>query len=77
MQDTIGVDVSKDHRRFSNDAAELTALRRWMRARRDVRVVFEVSGACHRDLERTLSRQNLAFAKVKPRQARRFAEAVG
>ncbi|TFL17273.1 hypothetical protein DR046_15740 [Jannaschia formosa] len=88
MQDTIGVDVSKDHldacdaaskdhRRFSNDAAGLTALCRRARKRGDVVVVFEASGACHRDLERMLSRQELPFAKVNPRQARRFTEAVG
>lgn len=88
MQETIGVDVSKDHldacdadpndhRRFSNDAAGLTALCRWARERGDVLVVFEASGAYHRDLEQALARRGLAFAKVNPRQARRFAEATG
>ncbi len=73
MQDTIGVVVSKDHldacdagpkdhRRFSNDAAGLTAPCRRVRERGDELVVFEASGAYHRDLERMLSRQNLPFA---------------
>ena len=88
MQDTIGVDVSKDcldachagasdHRAFSNDTSGLTVLCRWVRERGDVLVVFEASGACHRDLEQALARRGLPFAKVNPRQARRFAEAIG
>ncbi|WP_366140092.1 transposase, partial [uncultured Jannaschia sp.] len=88
MQDTIGVDVSKDcldachagasdHRAFSNDTSGLTALCRWVRERGDVLVVFEASGAYHRDLEQALARRGLPFAKVNPRQARRFAEAIG
>ncbi len=88
MQDRIGVDVSKDHldacdagpkdhRRFSSDAAGLTAPCRWVRERGDMRVVFEASGAYHRDLQRILSRRNVPLAKVNPRQACRFAEAVG
>ena len=40
-------------------------------------IVFEASGACHRDLERSFARRGLTFAKVNPRQARRFAEAIG
>ena len=32
---------------------------------------------CNSDLERSLARQSLPFAKVNPRQARRFAEAIG
>ncbi len=39
-------------------------------------IVFEASGAYHRDLVRLLSRQGLTFAKVNPWQARRFAEAT-
>ena len=88
MQDTIGVDVSKDcldayhagasnHRAFSNDASGLTALCRWVREQGDVLVVFEASGAYHRGLEQVLARRGLPFAKVNPRQARRFAEAIG
>lgn len=88
IQNTIGVDVSKDrldvfdaasreHRAFSNDRPGLSALCRWVGDRRDVLVVFEASGAYHRDLECALAPQDLAFATVSPRQARRFAEAVG
>ncbi|MEM7730751.1 MAG: IS110 family transposase [Pseudomonadota bacterium] len=88
MQDVIGVDISKDHldayyagsgehRRFSNDKVGLLALCRWPRGRGDVLTVFEASGAYHRDLEQALARETLPFAKVNPRQARRFAEAIG
>jgi len=87
MQDAIGVDVSKamlvaycslinEYRQFPNDAAGLAAPEQW--ASDDIAViVFEASGAYHRELERHLSRRGLAFAKVNPRQARRFAEAIG
>ena len=84
MQDTIGVDVSKavldaycslrgEHRQFPNDASEFV---RWAPGGNTV-IVFEASGAYHRDLERMLSRRGLTFAKVNPRQARKFAEAIG
>jgi transposase len=37
-------------------------------------VVFEATGAYHRNLEAALAANGTAFAKVNPRQARRFAE---
>lgn len=88
MQDAIGVDISKDyldachagtgaHRRFSNTTTGLTTLCRWASKQDGAVIVFEASGAYHRDLEHSLARQNLTFAKVNPRQARRFAEAIG
>ena len=87
MQNMIGIDVSKatldvycmtrdEHRQFANAADGLAALFRWASSDETL-VVFEASGAYHRDLERMLSRLGLAFAKVNPRQARRFAEAMG
>jgi transposase len=39
--------------------------------------VFEATGAYHRHLEAALAANGTAFAKVNPRQARRFAEATG
>lgn len=88
MQDAIGVDISKDHldafhaetgahRRFSNNTTGLTALCRWASEQEGAAIVFEASGAYHRDLEQALARRGLTFAKVNPRQARRFAEAIG
>lgn len=87
MHNVIGIDVSKatldaycsarsEHRQFENAAAGLTSLFRWASSD-GVLIVFEASGAYHRDLERMLTRRGLAFAKVNPRQARRFAEAMG
>ena len=87
MQDTIGIDISKkvldaycstrdEYRQFSNDTRGLAKLLRWASEDASL-IVFEASGAYHRDLERVLSRRGLTFAKVNPRQARRFAEAIG
>lgn len=40
-------------------------------------IISPLNGAYHRELERILSRRGLTFAKVNPRPARRFAEAMG
>ena len=83
-----GVDISKDHldvaiypsgtaRRFVNDRNGHTALLRWLRSFVVERIVFEATGPYHRLFERRLDQQGLPFAKVNPRQARRFAEATG
>lgn len=87
MQNVIGVDVSKarldaycsmrsEHKQFLNNAVGLAALFRWASGSCAF-IVFEASGAYHRDLERMLSRRGLTFGSVNPRQARRFAEAIG
>ena len=65
MQDTIGIDISKDtfdihrlsnrmHERFGNDKAGLAALRRWI-GKVPVRIVYEATGRYHRDLEAALN----------------------
>jgi transposase len=88
QNDTIGVDVSKDHldayrvadgasRRFENDKRGHKALIRWLAQTPVQRVVFEPTGPYHRALERALGAAGVPFAKVNPRQARRFAEATG
>jgi len=88
MQDTIGIDISKEgldayrlsdrcHARFANDRPGLKALIRWIGGNSPALVVFEATGAYHRQLETTLGAQCIAYAKVNPRQARRFAEATG
>lgn len=87
MQDVFGIDVSKatldaycstggEFRQFENATGGLASLFRWASSS-SVLVVFEASGVYHRDLELMLTRRGLTFAKVKPRQARRFAEAMG
>jgi transposase len=86
--DTIGVDVSKDHldayrladgaaRRFANDKGGHKALVKWLAQTPICRVVFEPTGPYHRAVERALGASGVPFVKVNPRQARRFAEATG
>jgi transposase len=84
----VGLDISKDHldvathlegtaRRFTNDRKGHTELLRWLAALDVIRVVFEATGPYHRMLEHRLSQAGIPLAKVNPRQARRFAEAIG
>ena len=86
--DTIGVDVSKDHldahrladgatRRFANNKGGHKALIKWLTETPLCRVVFEPTGPYHRAVERALGIAGVPFVKVNPRQARRFAEATG
>jgi transposase len=84
----VGVDICKATldvhlhpagiaRQFTNDPNGLEALLCWLGDRHVTRVVFEPTGRYHHDFERHLGRAGLALAKVNPRQARRFAEAIG
>lgn len=84
----IGIDISKDHldahslpdgkaRRFTNNPRGCQALINWIGSGPVVRVVYEATGAYHRPLEVSLAKARLPLAKVNPRQARRFAEAIG
>lgn len=86
MQDTIGIDISKDtvdvhrlsdgkHRQFDNDKAGLRALCRWI-GNSPFRVVYEATGRYHRDLEGTLGMAGHALAKVNPNRTRKFAQAI-
>lgn len=91
MNDTIGVDISKDHldahrisdgesRRFTNDQSGHGAVMNWLgrgKQGHDIRVVYEPTGRYHRAFERRLADAGFALVKVNPRQARRFAEATG
>ena len=87
MNDTIGIDISKDHldthrlsdgkaKRFTNDRTGLKTLKNWI-GPQCCRVVYEPTGRYHRDLEARLSKTAHAMVKVNPERARRFAEAVG
>jgi transposase len=88
MQQTIGIDVSKntldayrlsDRQRIqvTNDRAGQAALIRWMGKNDIPLVIFEATGAYHRLLEAALVASEVRFIKVNPRQARRFGEATG
>jgi transposase len=85
--DTIGVDISKDHLdahrmsdgesgRFTNDNAGHRSFMTWL-ADPGARIVYEPTGPYHRAFERRLAEAGFALVKVNPRQARRFAEATG
>ena len=88
QNDTIGVDISKDHldahrladvaiRRFANDKSGHRAFVKWLVHGSVERVVFEPTGPYHRAFERALGVAGVPYAKVNPRQTRRFAEAIG
>ena len=87
---TIGIDISKDtldafshpdgkRRCFANTPVGHKGLITWSGgAQGDIaRIVFEPTGPYHRALERALTKAGLPVVKVNPRQARRFAEAIG
>lgn len=85
---SVGVDISKDtldvhlhpagaSHRFANDAKGFSALIACLKGFAIARVVFEPTGAYHHAFERRLAEAGLPLAKVNPRQARRFAEAIG
>ena len=86
--DTIGVDVSKDHldayrladgaaQRFANDRGGHKALIEWLAETPLISGRVPTTGPYHRAVERALGIAGVPFVKVNPRQARRFAEATG
>lgn len=88
MEDTIGIDISKDkldaywfskqeHKQFCNDQAGVTALSFWAREAGIARVIFESTGVYHQLVETGLAQHRVSFARVNPRQARRFCEGTG
>ncbi len=85
---SVGVDISKDTldvhlhpvglaRRFANTRTGRSGLIAWLTPFTIARIVFEPTGPYHHAFERQLADAGLPLAKVNPRQARRFAEAVG
>src|ERR687897_2289197 len=85
---SVGVDIAKDTlevhlhparevRRFANSAKGHAALTAWLGGFAIARVAFEPTGAYHHAFERRLAEAGLPLVKVNPRQARRFAEAIG
>lgn len=85
---SVGVDISKDTldvhahpaalaQRFTNDPKGIKSLLAWLSRLRVERIVFEPTGPYHHAFERRLGDAGLPLAKINPRQARRFAEAIG
>ena len=60
-----------------NDKAGLTTFLRWLGRVEAARAVFGPTGPSHRLVEKTLAAEGIAMIKVNPRQARRFAQAIG
>ena len=87
-EDTIGIDVSKERldafwhscgemRTLPNSPEGFAQLCAWLGDAHGVLVVFEATGSYHRGLERYLSLAERPYVKVNPKQARRFAQAIG
>ena len=85
---TVGVDISKltldvylhpqaIARQFPNTAAGIKAFLPWLGQTSVHCVIFELTGAYHRGLERQLGDAGVPMVKINPLQARRFAEAIG
>ncbi|WP_335584677.1 IS110 family transposase [Falsihalocynthiibacter arcticus] len=55
----------------------VTALALWAREACVSRVIFESTSIYHRLLETGLAQYGISFARVNPRQARRFCEGAG
>ena len=83
-----GIDVSKAHldvylhptaacRCFDNDTAGWRSLCRWLTDAHPQGVVYEATGSYHKGMERYLGEQGFPIARLDPRRARRFAEALG
>jgi len=83
-----GIDVSKAHldaylhpqglnARFSNDKIGWRLLCAWLAKGNPETVVFEPTGPYHRAMERYVHDKGFAVARLDPRRARRFAEALG
>jgi transposase len=85
---TLGVDISKDAldvylhphgkvHRFQNTPRGFETLLSWLKDFPIARIVYEPTGAYHHALEQRLAHAGLPLVKINPRQARRFAEAIG
>ncbi len=88
MDNTIGIDISKDtldvhrladgqHSQFLNGKKGFAKLLRWVGLQPTPLIIFEATGAYHRQLEQALGAKAVPFVKVNPKQARRFAQASG
>ena len=84
----VGVDISKDTldvhlhpagsaRRFTNAPKGWREMIGWLADFEITRLAFEPTGPYHHGFERCLAKAGLPLCKVNPRQARRFAEAIG
>ncbi len=81
----IGVDIAKgwidvfdpETARATHILSSPKRLANFARGLKNCIVVFEASGGYERPLAEALAAQNIAYARVNPRQAREFARATG
>ncbi len=62
---------------FLNREIGHVQLTKWIRLQPASLIIFEATGAYHRQLEQALGTKGIPFVKVNPKQARRFAQASG
>ena len=74
--DTYWLSKNK-HKQFANSKVGLRELIGWIQKANVSLIVFEATGVYHRLLETDLATNGIPFARVNPRQARRFAEGTG
>lgn len=83
----VGIDISKARldvavdgeapvHPFPNDSDGITALLKWLKPRRSVRVLVEATGGYEQALLDRLQSRNVWVCRVNPRQARDFARAM-
>ncbi len=83
-----GIDVSKahldvylhpdgSHRRFNNDKTGWRAIRGWIIDVRLQGVFYEATGSYHKGVELYLGKHGLPIARLDPRRAQKFAQALG
>lgn len=85
---TVGIDICKARldvhllpdgieQQFTNDAKGLRDLIHWLAPLSPERIVYEATGAYHRQLERRLAQTSLPLVKINPQRSRAFARAGG
>lgn len=67
----------RQHQVFSNDQPGLRRLLHWLCKAKVALTVFEATGVYDRQLQAHLAAHGLPFARINPKQARRFAKGVG
>lgn len=88
MDNSIGIDISKAtldvpclstgaYAQFHNDKTGHVKRTRGIGLQPVPLIIFEATGAYHRQLEQALGSNEIPFVKVNPKQARRFAQASG
>lgn len=84
----IGIDISKDKidayclktqdsKIFSNTPEGLKLFVKWAKNKEPDRLIFEPTGAYHKNFQQTCFKAKFLLVKVNPHQARKFAQVIG